>query len=49
MSKKIHQPGKPLKTVKKPSVKRAKIHKSHRAPGKDYFGQQSVEHQLERL
>jgi hypothetical protein len=41
MSKKIHTPGKPLHSPKKPSVKRAKIHKSHKAPGKDWFGDSS--------
>ncbi|WP_161599726.1 hypothetical protein [Pseudomonas arsenicoxydans] len=38
MTTKIHEPGKPLKGHKKPSYKKPKIHKSHRAPGKDWFG-----------
>lgn len=41
MSKKIHQPGKPLKSEKRPSVKKVKIHKGH----KDWFGAKNdVEH-----
>jgi hypothetical protein len=41
MSKKIHEPGQPLKQQKRPSVKKVKIHKAH----KDWFGARNdVEH-----
>jgi hypothetical protein len=49
MKKKIHAPGQPLKTPRVPARKKAKIHKSHKASGKDYFGARPVLKELERL
>jgi len=49
MTTKIHEPGKPLKGHKKPSVKKPKIHKSHKATGKDWFGAGSGLKQAEHM